>query len=275
MGPFTWGKNKPSKACRQIYCHWIFCHGSKSLKIHHEQIMLRDRPAHILSLLCKHHSANWHYCTNQATRTKSGTAVWNKPRPSSQGHYPPHPRYLALYWKCKERLWGARGGGVEGRSGVTIHFLVRPAPAGAPCPARSRKPSLEMCWLTAAWFLALGSGFFSLLKTLLLFPASEGPLLSPFSTQKSKEKLEVPWVPRRHYILQSLFPFAKSGLEGENILFSINERMVKATPDWKKWSTEGTVLHHRKVRFISCSSRCSLAGFWWIRCKFSKPSYSF
>lgn len=172
-----------------------------------------DRPAHILSLLCKHDNANWHYCTNQATHTKSKTVVCNKLQPSSQSPYAPHPRSLDLYWKNKEpggsmaglpqplaragcpSLWqprgtgllGAQGEGVEGGNGVTIHFLVRPAPVGALCPACSRKPSLEMCWLTAAWFLASWQCFSGLPKTLLLFPASEGPLLSPFSTQKSKE----------------------------------------------------------------------------------------
>lgn len=102
MGTLTWGKTRPSKARRQIYCHWIFCHGSKSLKIYHEQIMHCDRPAHILSLLCKHHNADWHYCTNQATHTKSRTVVCNKLQPSSQSRYAPRPRYLALYWKKKK-----------------------------------------------------------------------------------------------------------------------------------------------------------------------------
>lgn len=146
-----------------------------------------DRPAHILSSLCKHPDANWHHCTNQATHTKSRTGVCNKLRPSSPRHYAPHPRYLALYWKNKKRggiaaglpiLWARRGGCVDGGDGVITHFLIKAAPVGTLCPARDRKPGLR-CADSAP------TRAFELFWKLCLVPESKGPLLSPFSVQNS------------------------------------------------------------------------------------------
>lgn len=207
-----------------------------------------DRPAHILSLLCKHDNANWHYCTNQATHTKSKTVVCNKLQPSSQSPYAPHPRSLDLYWKNKEpggsmaglpqplaragcpSLWqprgtgllGAQGEGVEGGNGVTIHF------SGKASACRSTVSCLQQ--ETQPWNVLTHCSVVPC-KLAVLFRSSENTPSLPckwraiaisFLYPEIKRKPKVLRVTRRHYILHSLFLFAKFGLEAENTLFSIN-----------------------------------------------------
>lgn len=165
MAPPTWGKIRSSKACRQIHCHWIFCHGSKNLKVQQEQIMHWDRLAHS-PLLWKHHHAHRYW--TQDTQTKSRTVVYNELQPSSQSCCAHRPRSLGLHQDNKKpggpqlgslSLWHGHTERCGRGNDVTIPFLTRPTPVRAPYPARSRKPGLKMCWLTAAWFLAVGSGF--------------------------------------------------------------------------------------------------------------------